>query len=434
MKNWVLWGLCCVLGVANLINVAHAGGAKEAETTKSKLVIMLDGPQGQVQCVEFPAFNRDGWLKVNHLRPNTKTVSKNVLLKKGQNLLDLSTQGGMIGQFSLNIKPKDAEVSLNGKALSGSLQNLSATVGGHELSVRKKGYHPAGGRIAVTPCGANTYSVSLQKIRTQTPPVKAEKVPAAPKSIEMNLPGDRIKDCPTCPELVVVGAGEFVMGNKTGGLNGDAPLRRIKIDYEFGVSNSEITFAQWDACVADGGCDGYNPDDLEWGRANRPVIYVSWKDAQEYVKWLSQKTGQTYRLPSEAEWEYVARAGTTGDYWWGDDVGVNQANCANCQSRFDGKKTAPAGTFRANPFGLFDTVGNVWEWVEDCYAKNTYKTHRSYPAPFKNGQNTCNRVLRGGAWDLVSQGASVSFRYNASIDLRSNAVGFRVVREIKEHQ
>jgi formylglycine-generating enzyme required for sulfatase activity len=416
--------------VTSLIDIAYAGGAKEARTVESKLVIMLDGAQGQVQCVEFPEFNRDGWLKVNHLRPNTKTINKNVLLKKGQNLLDLSTQGAVIGRFSLNIKPADAEVSLNGKVLSGSLQNLSAPVGGHELSVRKEGYHPSGGRVAVTPCGANTYSVSLQKIRTQIKPLEVVKKPAS-KAVEMILPGDRIKDCPTCPELVVVGTGEFVMGNKTGGLNGDAPLRRIEMDHQFAVSNSEVTFAQWDACVADGGCGGYSPDDKGWGRANRPVIYVNWQDAQAYVKWLSQKSGQTYRLPSEAEWEYVARAGTTGDYWWGDEIGVNQANCANCQSQFDGKKTAPVGSFQANSFGLFDTVGNVWEWVEDCYAKDTYKTHRSYPAPYENGYNSCNRVLRGGAWDLVSQGASASFRYNASINLRSNAVGFRVVRDVK---
>ena len=121
-----------------------------------------------------------------------------------------------------------------------------------------------------------------------------------------------------------------------------------------------MSFDQWDACVADGGCDDYRPEDEGWGRGRRPVINVSWKDAQAYVRWLSEKTGQPYRLPSEAEWEYAARAGTTTLYSWGDDIAPENANYG-----LRGGRTTEVGTYPANP-GLYDMHGNVGEWVEDC--------------------------------------------------------------------
>ena len=115
-----------------------------------------------------------------------------------------------------------------------------------------------------------------------------------------------------------------------------------------------MTFAEWYACLDAGGCGNYIPDDMRWGRGNRPVIHVSWDDAQSYVRWLSARTGKTYRLLSEAEWEYVARAGTETAYSWGDSVGVNRANCGSCGSAWDGEKTAPVGSFAANGWGVHD--------------------------------------------------------------------------------
>jgi len=119
-------------------------------------------------------------------------------------------------------------------------------------------------------------------------------------------------------------------------------------------------------CVSDGGCGGYQPSDNGWGRGNRPVINVSWDDAQNYIQWLSHKTGKAYRLPSEQEWEIAARAGTTSDYYWGNDIGRNHANCDGCGSEWDNKKTAPVGSFKPNAFGLYDMMGNVWEWTGTC--------------------------------------------------------------------
>ena len=129
----------------------------------------------------------------------------------------------------------------------------------------------------------------------------------------------------------------------------------------------EVTFAEWDACVAAGGCDGYSPDDRDRGRGARPVMSASWDHAQAYVEWLSGETGAAYRLPSQSEWEYATRAGTTTRYSWGDEIGANRANCEGCGSAWDDRQTALVGSFRANGFGLHDLHGNVWEWVADCW-------------------------------------------------------------------
>ena len=143
------------------------------------------------------------------------------------------------------------------------------------------------------------------------------------------------------------------------------PRHRVTIARPFSVGVHEVTFAQWDACRRAGGCS-HNPDGQGWGRGTRPVVDVSWHDAQQYVRWLSGKTGARYRLLSESEWEYVARAGTTTRYWWGGAIARSRANCDGCGSRWDGRQTAPVGTFRPNAFGLHDVHGNVWEWVQDC--------------------------------------------------------------------
>ena len=168
------------------------------------------------------------------------------------------------------------------------------------------------------------------------------------------------------PEMVVIPAGTFRMGCVSGNHCEDSefPVHDVTIPEAFEVSVYEATFAQWDACVAGGGCGGYRPDDEGWGRGNRPVINVSWEDAQAFVSWLSRYTGEDYRLLSEAEWEYVARAGTETAYSWGNAIGRNQANCRGfgprrerCGDRWD--NTAPVGSFAANAFGVHDMHGNV---------------------------------------------------------------------------
>ena len=181
----------------------------------------------------------------------------------------------------------------------------------------------------------------------------------------------------------------------------------------FAVGVYEVMFAEWDACVSGGGCGGYRPKDRGWGRGRRPVIYVSWKDAQAYVRWLSEKTGEDYRLLSEAEWEYVARAGTTTAYWWGNNIGRNRAVCNGCGSRWDHKRTAPVGSFSANPFGLHDVHGNVWEWTEGCW------------------EGDCGRrVLRGGSWISRPGLLRSAHRGRNPPGFRDLIAGFRVARTL----
>ena len=241
--------------------------------------------------------------------------------------------------------------------------------------------------------------------------------------------GGKFRDCGECPEMVIVPSVSFMMGSHIGdGFNDERPRHRVRIDYRFAVGVYEVTFAEWDACANAGGCGGYVPDDRGWGRGNRPVINVSWDDAQSYVRWLSRRTDKTYRLLSEAEWEYVARAGTTTQYHWGDEIGHNRANCDGCGSRWDDEKTAPAGSFSANKWGLQDVHGNVWEWVEDCWNVS----YAGAPADGSAwGRGACaNRVLRGGSWDLRPWGLRAGNRDRDASGDRLISYGFRIARTL----
>ena len=242
------------------------------------------------------------------------------------------------------------------------------------------------------------------------------------------IPESPFRDCPTCPEMVVVPAGSFRMGCGSGQdcRDNEKPVHRVTIAAPFAVGKYEVTFDEWDACVADGGCDGYRPDDAGWGRGNRPVINVSWNEVQTYAMWLSEKTGKTYRLLSEAEWEYMARAGSETAYSWGDEIGRNRANCDGCGSRWDDERTAPVGMFAGNGFGLHDVHGNVWERVQDCW-NETYAGAPADGSAWEQGD--CNlRVVRGGSWynepwDLRSATRSLS-------DHKNRLIGFRVARSL----
>ena len=241
--------------------------------------------------------------------------------------------------------------------------------------------------------------------------------------------GRRFRDCNECPEMVVVPSGSFTMGSLSGeeGRNNDeSPRHVVRIDYRFAVGMYEVTFAEWNACVNAEGCRRYVPDDEGWGRGNRPVINVSWEDAQSYVLWLSTRTGHKYGLLSESEWEYVARAGTDTRYSWGNEIGLNRANCAGCGSRWDIKQTAPVGSFSANAWGVHDMHGNVWEWVEDCY-NDSYVGAPSDRSAWQSG-NCSKRVLRGGSWYYGPRLLRSADRIRFTADSRSVYIGFRVAR------
>jgi formylglycine-generating enzyme required for sulfatase activity len=244
-------------------------------------------------------------------------------------------------------------------------------------------------------------------------------------------PRDTFQECSNCPVMTVVPAGNFMMGSPAGEpdrfVNED-PQHEVTIARQFAVGQYEVRFDEWDVCVADGGCNGYKPPDAGWGRKDRPAINVSWVDARTYVSWLAKKTGKPYRLLTEAEYEYAARAGTRTAYPWGNDIGANNANCTGCGSEWNGKETAPVGSFAANGFGLYDMMGNVWEWTQDCY-------HDSYSDAPTDGSawttGACDyRVLRGGSWINSPKGLRAALRTWLVADRRVNLFGFRVGRTL----
>jgi formylglycine-generating enzyme required for sulfatase activity len=241
-------------------------------------------------------------------------------------------------------------------------------------------------------------------------------------------PKDSFRECAKdCPEMIVIPAGEFMMGSpatETG--RDEGPQHKVTIAKSFAVSKFDVTFADWDACVSVGGC--LQVGDSGFGRDTRPVINVSWDQAQTYVEWLSTMTGQPYRLLTEAEWEYAARARTTTAYYWGDDIGKKNANCQGCGSEWDGRQTSPVGSFKPNEFGLFDMAGNVFQWVQDCY-------HDNYDGAPPDGSewiggNCSDRVFRGGSWSLSPQVLRSANRVGDSAGGRDYDLGFRVGRTL----
>ena len=247
--------------------------------------------------------------------------------------------------------------------------------------------------------------------------------------------GTAVRECAECPKMVVVPPGRFRMGDLTGdGWSDERPIHEVTIAYPLAVGRYEVTFAEWDACVAAGGCT-HRPSDLGWGRGSRPVLDVSWDDAQTYVNWLSRKTGKPYRLLSEAEWEYVARAGTTTKYWWGNEADHAHANYGKdecCQGMAAGAdrwgNTSPVGSFKPNAFGLFDTAGNLAEWVEDCMSND-----EGAPADgsaWLSGGGCDRRVMRGGDYMSSPRYLRSAHRSSEPVDYRIYYIGFRVARTL----
>jgi formylglycine-generating enzyme required for sulfatase activity len=232
-----------------------------------------------------------------------------------------------------------------------------------------------------------------------------------------------------CPEMVVMPAGEFMMGSpatETGRNTNEGPQRLVTIAKPFAVSKFDVTFAEWDACVSVGGCPHVSDSGFE--RGTRPVINVSWDEAQQYGAWFSKMTGRPYRLLTEAEWEYAARAGSTTAYFWGDQIGKGNANCNDCGSQWDSRQASPVGSFKANAFGLYDMAGNVWQWVQDC-------NHDNYNGAPTDGSawtiGDCGRrVVRGGSWGNVPQYLrSASRDWYGAAD-RDFHIGFRLGRTL----
>ena len=249
-------------------------------------------------------------------------------------------------------------------------------------------------------------------------------------------PGIRFRDCASCPEMVVLPPGTFLMGSpdtEAGRQHNEGPARPVTIGYSFAMGVYEVTFAEWDACVESGGCDGYRPKrrffGRNWGHPQHPVMRVDWDDVPAYLAWLSGTTGNRYRLPSEAEWEYAARGGTTTPYYTGDAVSQEEAN----YGRYFVGRPVPVGSYPPNPFGLYDMLGNVAEWCEDCWNAN-YAGAPADGSAWRSGD--CDRhVLRGGHWASDAEGFWTGI---VPRDLRAASRGFgppptnRIRRLLKE--
>jgi formylglycine-generating enzyme required for sulfatase activity len=258
-------------------------------------------------------------------------------------------------------------------------------------------------------------------------------------------PADIFRECAGppgkdyCPSMVVVPAGKFTMGSPEmpeSSLPNTTvqqivaslqPQHPVTIATAFAVSKNEITFDEWDTSVADGHCG--TVDDFGYGRGQQPVIAVSLAGAECYVAWLSKVTGKTYRLLSEAEYEFAARAGTQTVFPWGDEVGKNNANCKDCGSEWDGVKPAPVGSFPPNAFGLNDMAGNVFSWVADCWHDN-YQGAPADGSPWMTGGDCTRRTIRGGSWYYPSGTVASAFRYWSKADTWGSTLGFRVARTL----
>ncbi|HMB72116.1 MAG TPA: formylglycine-generating enzyme family protein [Gammaproteobacteria bacterium] len=270
-------------------------------------------------------------------------------------------------------------------------------------------------------------------------------------------PGQQFRECRNCPEMIVLPSGSFVLGSPE-----DEPLRRdnepqktITFTEPFAMSATPVTWNQWEACVRDNRCDGAgveialttlpdgepNPNYADWGRGNRPVVGVSWYDAQAFVGWLNAKTGldDAYRLPSEAEWEYGARAGTTSAFPWGPVLDYDYGNFGTDEEGLGGKaqgrdvwvaETSPVASFPPNAFGIYDMHGNVFEWTEDCYEAD--RAHTPPDGSANKEGNCANRVFRSGTFlsnPYMQRSARRGAPYPAILRGR-NYLGFRVVRTL----
>ena len=243
------------------------------------------------------------------------------------------------------------------------------------------------------------------------------------------------------PVMVTIPAGSNTLGDITGsGISREQPTYRVTITKPFAIGKYEVTFNEYDFFCEQTGRK--KPDDEAWGRGKHPVINVTWDDAHDYAKWLTSKTGQKYTLPSEAQWEYAARAGTQTNYWWGDKPGDKLSQCGDCaevQRCIDCKDepvfiegTAIVGSYKANPFGLYDVHGNLAEWIMDC-GNDTNSFEPSDGSPRLYGD--CDkRMIKDGSWSNNVRFIRASVRLSPpdGNDHKGKNVGFRVAREIND--
>ncbi|HEV7771354.1 MAG TPA: SUMF1/EgtB/PvdO family nonheme iron enzyme [Solirubrobacterales bacterium] len=249
--------------------------------------------------------------------------------------------------------------------------------------------------------------------------------------VSVVMPGESFVEAETCeiPEMVVVEGGSFEMGSRRKGeaRPEELPVHTVTLSDNFAVSRYPVTFDEWETFIEATGIRMLGSQDCGWGRARRPVINVSWHEALAYLEWLNNldTVHGTYRLLTEAEWEYVARAGSSGRYWWGDEIDPEQANYDEANLR----GTTPVDRYEPNPFGLYDVLGNIWEWTADYF-------HPNYQGAPTDGsqwvEGGTKRVVRGGCWYYDSEYLEAGARLAIEPGARFNSIGFRIARTIRQ--
>ena len=278
---------------------------------------------------------------------------------------------------------------------------------------------------------------------TKAPPERTRPAPATKASQEQAPPASptpplpeksptvaaavsEFKDCPACPVLIKLpGRASFMMGSNSDDPS-EKPAHQVSISAPFAIGKYEVSVEQWNACADANACPRVATDTAS---KNSPARDVSWDNAQQYVNWLSKVSGKPYRLPTEAEWEYAARGGTSTRYWWGEQMRTGNANCKDCGQPWRQDGPANIGSFAANPYGLYDMNGSAWEWVSDCW-------HNSYKGAPSDGRawdepNCLVRVIRGGSWREGASYMASSTRFKYAASVRHSQNGFRVARDLK---
>jgi formylglycine-generating enzyme required for sulfatase activity len=329
-------------------------------------------------------------------------------------------------EITLRSNVYDDEVFIDGVSYGATRLTTSLPKGFHDIEIRKRGYKSYKARIDLRK--AQTINANLVKVPE---PVVAE-VTAVPEQ-PVTAPVASIVSKTSSASIVVIPAGKFKMGDINGnGLANERPVVEKTIASSFAMQSKEVSVGEYEQFVAntgykteaekDRGCAYYLNGEPVWEatlnwrnpgfdqESDFPAVCLTYNDAKAYADWLSGQTGQLFRLPNEVEWEYAARAGKETEYPWGNEIGKNLANCGWCGSEWSNKSAAPTGSFSPNAFGLYDTVGNVWEWTNK-----------------KSGQSDV--AVRGGAWNFAPSLARVSTRLILAPDFRANYIGFRLVRE-----
>ena len=268
--------------------------------------------------------------------------------------------------------------------------------------------------------------------------------PSEPGVVQGQSAGMTFRDCSDCPIMVALPAGQFVMGSDR--RDDESPAHPVLLRAPLAVGKFLVTrgefsrFVDATRYVTGDGCyvrNGVGQGNLDGSKSWRdpgfpqtdhdPVVCVSWTDAQAYAAWLARTTRKTYRLLSEAEWEYAARAGSTTERWWGDGIGSGNANCSGCGSPWDAKGTSPVESFPANPFGLNDMLGNTWQWVADCWQKGYGGAPNDASVVLTSG-DCSRRIARGGSWADFSWNVRAGIRVQSAAGNRDSNFGFRVAR------